>query len=131
MWSNPEAKWDGFQPVQYLLDTKKVLALPFAIVNKNETNPSEPVQTTLGDVVRETASWQIKNVETGFDSGRSNSHQITISADQESMVLSSVAFNCQLLNTLVDFRFVNVNPFDAVWFWYGEAAVLDDPHTYV
>ena len=129
MWSNPDVKWDGFQPVQYLLDTTKVLGLPFARGNKNETNPSEAVHTTLSDVLRETANWQIKNVETGFDFGHSNGHQITISADPESMVLSSVAFNCQLMKTLVDFRLVSVDPFDVVWFWYAKAEVLDDPHT--
>ena len=54
-------KWHGFEPIQYLLDAPKVLGLPLARVNIN-ANPTDAVQTTLGEVLRETANGPIKNV---------------------------------------------------------------------
>jgi len=44
------------------------------------------------------------------------------------VVIESAAFNCQLLKILMDFRSHGVDPFDAAWFWYAKACVLDDPH---
>jgi hypothetical protein len=129
MWSNRDAQWSGFQPVECLLDANKVFSLSFTRVNKNGADLDEPIQTTLADVLQETTNWHVKNVEHGFAIGSGGRYQITISADPESMKLLSVEFNCHLLKTLVDLRSANVNPFYATWFWYGASDMMEEPNT--
>jgi len=104
---------------------------------------------TLNDVLMETHGRKILNVNTGSALAFAafppeeprmetaglrdlplgdRAHLAIILTDAGALVVSGAAFNCQVLRTLLDFRSRGVNPSDAVWFWYGKAHVLDDPH---
>ena len=96
MWLNPDSDWNGFQPVQYLLDRTKVLSLPFTRVKTNGSKWIEAGDMTLGSVLLEGANRHIRTMEPWrLKDG------IATQDDAEEMIVASVAFNCQLLETLV------------------------------
>jgi hypothetical protein len=121
MWSNPDAKWDGFQPVQYLLDRTKVLSLPFTRVKTSGSKWIEAGDMTLGSVLLEGANRHIRTMEQLIK------NSIATPDDAEDIVVASVAFNCRLLETLLSFRSRDIDAFNATWFWYDSATCLDTP----
>ena len=109
---------EGFQPVGYLFDREKVLGLQFTKDNPNAGERDKTVPTTIGDLMAETAAWQIRAVETGPDT-------TTISTATRTMVVRSALFNCELLKTLLDLRSEGADPFRTTWYWYDRGTSLN------
>ena len=65
LWSSPDENWNGFQPVTYWLDVKKVLALPLT-QEDSEVGSKKTISTTVGELYK-TLSGQHVETESSID----------------------------------------------------------------
>jgi hypothetical protein len=90
-----------------------VFELPFTWVSRPDSEPQESIQTTLGQILRDTADWRVGSVYVGFAMGPGRPdgvYEASIDADSKAAVVASTHFNCELLKRLIDFRSGGVNP---------------------
>ena len=122
MWSDSDSTWKGFQPVPYLLDTQKVLSLPFTRVSTDGSRFMKAGDITLDSILVEAANRHIRTVETWL-----LKDGVATPDDSEDLLVASVNFNCRLLETLLSLRSREVDAFNATWFWYDSATCFDTP----
>src|SRR5437868_4373354 len=105
--SKSKVQWEGFKPIEYLLDLK-VMELPLkkpVVVN----GKSEEVPTTVGEIY-EGAREQSK-LEGFWDA------TIKMSNGDE-LIIKGPSFSRDILRTMLGLRADGINPFATTWFWY-------------
>ena len=114
LWSDPNKKWDGFQPVPYFMNDK-ALDLPLA-QSRSEDGEDAPaddnaVPTTVGEILKTLLGRQVE-VESGMDT------EITVGGT-EKLFVTGLDFNRKILEVLLSFRQDGMDENFAEWFWYG------------
>jgi hypothetical protein len=121
MWSNPDEQWSGFQPVHYWLDRQKVLSVPFTRAERSGDKWVEAGDMTLGSILVEGANRSVRTMPPVNLRGTATTEHVN------ELVVASVSFNCELLETLLSFRARDIEAFNSMWFWYSSATCLKTP----
>jgi hypothetical protein len=117
LWSSPDEQWNGFQPVPYWLDVKKVLALPLTLEDP-EVSDKKTASTTVGEICK-TLLGQHVEIESSVDT--------EITAESGKLVVTGPSFNREILEILLSLRQDGTNGFEALWFWYNSDSCRQDP----
>ena len=119
LWSNPNAHWEGFQPVSYWLDDK-VLQLPLTMKEGDAAH----APTTVGDVWKKLAATQLTEKSLANDFRMYAEVETT---DGLTLLLKGPDFSLRILEMMLKFRAEGVNPFDVWFFYYDKDSCHKDP----
>jgi hypothetical protein len=122
-------EWTGFEPRDYTLDWRKILALPFTEVRKRDDETEELIPISVREINRLLGQKKIESAESHLDTSAGKvDHAVTIVADGVEMNFRSESFNCHLLATIVTLDMEGINPSSTQWFFYDADECTDEPH---
>jgi len=112
VWAKPELKWDGFEPLSYVLDTKKVWTLPLTKVPGGDI-------TTVGDI---TAALRGQDVAI-----ENRTLDLVLKSESQEIIVTGPQFHLQMLELLHWFADRNISSFSVQWFYFDSDTCRKDP----
>jgi hypothetical protein len=121
VWSRPNLRWEGFQPVPYWFDLQKTLALP--LTRKSDDGKTD-LPTTVGDLF---VLFRDKTLgPESFETGIGEDKLVTQDASLK-VVINGPSFNRDILKTMLKLRSEGINPSGTVWYYFDHDSCLDYP----
>lgn len=118
--ADPTKDWEGFRPMAYRLDPKKVWHLALTRVEDTSVGQRQTVAVKLGEVLDSLTGRKILEV--------GSIPPTKVTTDVGELIFAGPSFSRSLLEALLDLRKDGINGFDVNWFWYDRDSVTDDPH---
>lgn|GEM_PF-2051345 len=118
LWSNPDAEWEGFEPVTYWLASKS-LELPLT----RKLGDGKTESTTIGTIYGSVNHKQI--APESLAGGLSVETEVT-TVDGSKLILLGPDFNRRILDVMLKLSSEGIDPFATVWYYYDKDLCLED-----
>ncbi len=122
VWSKPDSQWEGFQPVAYWLETKKIWALP---LTRKYVDGQEDEPTTVGDIIGLLRDKQLK--PESLEHGVFENEFVAVD-DTLRVVVKGPSFNRDLLRIILQLHSEGIGAFEAIWYYFDHDFCRQDPH---